>query len=88
MSNELISSTANNEVSLVIEPIGDKVMGLKIRFDGITKAGFELGMVWDFLKDEVSHIPEHFMGMERRVYEAKNVRRLTQEWVDIKLEGE
>ena len=88
MNSELISRTADSEISLVIEPIGNKVMGLKVRLDGVTKAGFDLAMVWDFLKAELQHVDEHFLGMERRAYEAKNIYRLTQEWIDTKLEEE
>ena len=85
MTDELICMTTNCEVSLVIEPLSDTIIGLKIRIHGVTKAEFDLALVWDVLKDGLKGIenPSHFLGIDRRSYEATNIPRLTEEWLNI-----
>ncbi len=74
------------EISLVVEPINDSVMGLIVKENGLSVARFDVGMVWDFLKDALKEIqcPAQSVGLERRCYEASNIYKLTREWIEIK----
>ena len=83
-------TTKIHEISLTVEPITDDVMGLEIRDNKMLIAQFELGVVWDFLKESLRELqqPTQFVGLERRCYEASNIHRLTGEWVKMKKKEE
>jgi len=47
------------------------------------QAKFDIMLVWDLLKEELSKAnSNNSPGMERRIYEARNIYRLTQEFLD------
>jgi len=85
---EITCTTKIRAVSLVVEPLTNDIMGLKVKDGDVVIAEFELGMVWDFLRDALKGIlyPAQFAGLERRYYEASNIWRLTREW--LKMTGE
>ena len=82
---EITCTTKIRAVSLVVEPLNNDVMGLKVKDNEIVIAEFELGMVWDFLRRALGDIahPKQFAGIGRRHYEASNLHRLTCEWLEI-----
>ena len=81
---ELFAMTKNDiMVTLVAEPNESEHLFVKIRVDGVTLASFSMPDVWSFMKEAlISYeysIPH--ARLSRICYEAKNIYRLTQEWI-------
>jgi len=55
---------------------------LTFKVNGIFFAKMEISYVWDFLKDTLSQIGEtDSPGLKRRIYEARNIFKLTNEYL-------
>ena len=80
--NLLQYKTMSEEVIKKIENINNKTY-LCIYIDKNSPIKFEVEYVWDMLVEQLSIAESNDSpGMERRIYEAKNVYRLTNEFLN------
>ena len=55
-----------------------------VKFNNQQIAEFDLLMLWDWLKDKLASIvttQDDYAGLKRRVYEARNIERLSTEYI-------
>ena len=81
---ELFYQIKSNKVTMLMELCDDGMLCVKIRVNEIMVAAWDVSVVWDFMKKELSALKdsERDSGLNRRIYEAKNVHKLTDRWLE------
>lgn len=74
-------TTGDSKVSLSAE-VYDSVPSIIVRHNGKVIADFDICMVWDDLVNSLSFVADGWgAGLARRKYEASNVKRLSEEFL-------
>ena len=80
--SELFYTTLNLKVVVDVVEDKNRVLCVRIRANDLLVANFDINILWDFLKQELAKRQDHTSpGLRRRIYEAQNVQRLTEEFL-------
>jgi hypothetical protein len=74
--------TVHGKVTALLEE-GQKLLYFKVKKDDKTIFMVDACLVFDLIVDGLASLenPKRLMGMDRRAYVARNIGRLTEEWL-------